>query len=174
MISLHSAVGWRWRSGENSKQHSIDNYSTNSLMGRANYTFCIHFFLKFSFDSTLTWHSKYASDIGLEWNWMHVTWELKYVDCSAFVCSLQRVEGTGVQRRLGKAVVHSCQNHGDKQWQPAQLQVPLFFHFIYFYQILDLFRARFFLWSQLVLLLYWHLASLHRTTISRTFIVCMY
>jgi len=35
---------------------------------------------------------------------------------AAFVCSLQHVEGTGVERRQWTAVVYSCQYHIDYQW----------------------------------------------------------
>ena len=69
----------KWRELE---QHSIENHSTNSSKGRAAdlhsggrgfesswwtvfffecHTFCIHF-LKFSFHTTVTWHSKHASE----------------------------------------------------------------------------------------------------------------
>ena len=35
---------------------------------------------------------------------------------SALVRSLQCIEGTGVEKRQRTAVVHSCQNHVDRQW----------------------------------------------------------
>ena len=57
---------------------------------------------------------------------MQIIWELGYVhreSTSAFVCSLHYVEGSGVERIWGTAVVHPCQNHVDNSGQPAQLQV---------------------------------------------------
>ena len=42
---------------------------------------------------------------------------------SAFVCSLHCVEGSGVERIRGTAVVHTCQNDVDNSGQPAQLQI---------------------------------------------------
>ena len=56
---------------------------------------------------------------------MQIIWELDYVhreSTSAFVCSLHCVEGSGVERIRGTAVVHTCQNHVDNSGQPAQLQ----------------------------------------------------
>ena len=65
-------------------------------------------FLKFSLDITFTWHPKHASKRDLSkikctsfGNWI-------YGDCgwiSAFFCSLQCVEGTGVEGRRGTAVI---------------------------------------------------------------------
>ena len=80
-------------------------------------TFCIHT-LKFSFDNTVTWHSKHVWNgtraiertSSRNSNMLIANWYL------LFVRSLQRVEGTHVGRRQWTAVVHSCQNHVDKQW----------------------------------------------------------
>ena len=53
--------------------------------------------LKFSFDTTVTWHSKHVSKRDLS-KIKH--WELECVDCYLIAtCFSQRVEGTGVERR---------------------------------------------------------------------------
>ena len=75
---------------------------------------------------------------------MHIIWELDYVhreSISAFVCSLQCIEGNGVE---GTAVVHSCQNHVDKQWSTSSAAGSIPAQATFFLKLLDLFRTSFF------------------------------
>jgi len=99
----------KWRKLE---QHSIENHSCMALTR----------FLKFSLDNTVTWHYKHESKRDLSEiectssgnsNMLIANWYI-----AAFIRSLQRVEGNGVERRQWTAIVHSCQNHVDncKQW----------------------------------------------------------
>ena len=64
---------------------------------------------------------------------------------------IQCVKGT-VERKQRTAVIHSCQNHVDKQWLTSSASQPKPF----FFSVLDLFIALFFQWSQLFELLFWH------------------
>ena len=81
-------------------------------------TFCMHVFLKSSFDSTFSWHFKHASKRDLSKIKCTPSENLTIVIANwytlLFVLSLQHVEGTGVERRQRTAVVHSCQNHTDR------------------------------------------------------------
>ena len=47
---------------------------------------------------------------------MHAIWEFMLITNQYLLLLFLYVEYTGVERRQGTAVVHSCQNHADKQW----------------------------------------------------------
>jgi len=64
---------------------------------------------------------------------MQVIWELDYGDCycisALFILYSVLKALVYIERRQGTAVVHSCQNHEDKQWLTSSAvdSIPAFF-----------------------------------------------
>jgi len=118
VISLCSAAGWRRRSGEYSSNiplkiilqiaqwvEQLTYIQVRIQLVNRFFTFAC-MFLKTSFDSTVTWHSKHA-----------LKQDLGKIKCRSF----EHIWSADVERRQGTAVVHSCQNHIHKQWLGVDL-----------------------------------------------------
>ena len=188
VICLRSTAGWKWRSGEKLEQHSIENHShiarwvsswlafrrlqvwiqlVNTFSSKTN-TFCIQVFLKSSFDSTVTWHSKRASEAKLNarhlrtrlwWLLMDICFRLFFTACWRH------------RHRYREKTKNSCGTFLSKPCRQRQRQTVLnqlscgfnskvFFSFCFFFQFVDLFRARFFFSDHDCLpLLFWHMQA---------------
>ena len=71
-------------------------------------TFCMHVFLKFSFDYqcyVLGIPSTHWNETWMKLNALHLTRTCWLLIDSCFVCPLQQIEGTGVEGRQGTAVI---------------------------------------------------------------------
>ena len=168
MFSLCSATGWRQRRSTHNAVVRATDYREGVAWGREfESQWCIFSPKVILFAYTFFWTLAILTlSLGIPSTHRNGTWaklNARHLGTrkgcngyiSAFVCRLQRIEGTGVEGRQGQNAVISCGTFLSKPHrQTAQLWIQSPVNF--FFQLLDLFWSRFFYYLFLFVQ-WWHM-----------------